>query len=133
MRLPTGKAIRVERGDIVTLHARLPASTQAQLGRLYVFSKEGEAEFSPYVSGTENTINGGLMLMKPVSLRLTTGQPVRAMSFASDIDGFICVMQEVDTAKDPLAKVKLQRKINPELPWQQRVARKLQGMFSWSH
>ena len=53
MRVPTGPRLRVGPGDAVILSARLPNS--APLGRLYVFAREGEEEYSPYIPGLAST------------------------------------------------------------------------------
>ena len=69
-------------------------------------------------------------MMSPISLRLAEAQPSRTASFVSDIDGYFCVMQEVDSKADLLEKVSLRRKINPALPWTQRANRTLTEMFA---
>ena len=64
-------------------------------------------------------------LLTPLSIRLVPAQPVRELSFEADIDGFILVMQEVDTPKDPLAKVRMHCS---NLSWRQWLYRKV---VSW--
>lgn len=126
MRVQAARAIRVGPGDGVVVRGQLPASSK--LGRLFIFASEGGAKFSPYVRGVADMVvhNGMPPMLTPLSLRLVEGQPVRQLSFVSDIDGFICVMQEVDTPDEPRAKVRLTCRINPELKWNQRLWRKLQ-------
>lgn len=106
----------------------------AKLGRLYVFAKEGDAEFSPYVEniGDLLAVNGPPRMYSPMSMRLDSGKPEREISFTADIDGWIRVMQEVDRPKDTKAIIKIERTINPNLPWQQRLTRKLSGLIQWS-
>ncbi|WP_165421439.1 hypothetical protein [Bradyrhizobium sp. Leo170] len=91
-----------------------------------------EAGFSPYVPMLMALAAGGEpSMLQPMSMRLVAERPSKQVSFIADIDGFICVMQEVDTAKDPLAKVRVKRKICPDLDWKSRLFRKFQGIFSW--
>lgn len=125
MRVATTKQLRVEPGDEVIVQARLAA---APIGRLYVFAREGDGDLSPYVMHSD--IAGDTpAIQSPLSLRLTSGVPARVLRFTSEIDGHVCVMQEVDTPKDPLAKVRLQKRINPCLPWHQRLTRRVAEMF----
>ncbi|KRR21351.1 hypothetical protein CQ14_06795 [Bradyrhizobium lablabi] len=70
-------------------------------------------------------------LLSTMALRLTEDRPEREISFVSDIDGFVRIMQEVDTAKDPRAKVKLTRTICPDLPWPERMLRLITGILTW--
>ncbi|MBO4228441.1 hypothetical protein [Bradyrhizobium neotropicale] len=130
MRVLTGKPIRVGPGDEVVVRAQL---TTATLGRLYVFAREdSEDRFSPYVPHVAALAVGDEpSMLQPMSMRLVAERPMRQISFVADIDGFVCVMQEVDTATDPLAKVRLKRKICPDLDWKSRILRKFQGIFSW--
>jgi len=129
MRLPASKPLRVRPGDEVLVRARL--SKASRLGRLFIFAREGEETFSPYVPGLSALPSGDEpRMMSPISLRLAETQPSRSASFVSDIDGYVCVMQEVDSKADLLAKVSLRRKINPALPWTQRAKRTLTEMFA---
>ena len=131
MRVPVGKPVRVGPGDEIVVRGRLPDS--AKLGRLFVFAKEDAAEqFSPYVQhfGVV-TGDGKPHFYTPMSMRLDSYRREYEMSFVADIDGFIRIMQEVDTAKDQLVKVRIRRTICPDLGWKQWLARKLNGMFSW--
>ena len=129
MRLPASKPLRVRPGDEVLVRARL--SKASRLGRLFIFAREGEETFSPYVPGISNLpVGEEPRMMSPVSLRLADTNPSRTASFVSDIDGYVCVMQEVDLKSDPLARVSLRRKINPQLPWTQRAKRTLTEMFA---
>lgn len=125
MRVQVGKALRIGHGDGVVVRGQLPAS--AKLGRLFVFASENGAQFAPYVQGVADMLveNGRPRMLTPLSLRLLHGQPTRELSFVSDIDGFICVMQEVDTPDEPRAKVRLSCRVNPELKWNERLWRKL--------
>lgn len=125
MRIPVGNILRVGPGDKVVVQGWLPAP--AKLGRLFVFASENGAAFSPYVPNVADVIvaNGRPAMMTPLSMRVYGAQPVRQLAFTSDIDGFICVMQEVDTRDDPLVKVRLTRTINPNLGWIDWAQRKL--------
>jgi hypothetical protein len=125
VRVPVGNILRVGPGDKVLVQGRLPAP--AQLGRLYVFASENDAMFSPYVPNVADTVvpNGRPVMLSPLSLRVHGAQPVRQLTFTSDIDGFICVMQEIDTPDEPLVKVRLSRTINPNLGWIAWAQRKL--------
>lgn len=132
MRVPAGKALRVEPGDEVFITARLVPSER--LGRLFVFAREATGgDFSPYVPNIANMVEGEPRLMQPMSLRLTDTRRDRRLSFVSDIDGFICVMQEVDTAKDPLVKIRMKRKICPQLGWREWLHRKMTVFFPWQN
>ena len=128
MKRPNGKALRVERGDLVEISARLARS--AVLNRLFVFARQGEDDFIPYVPHMNDLMQDKPQLMTPMSLRVNDRRPKWQISFRSDITGEICVMEETDTAKDPLAKVWLRRKINPELPWTQRLTKRITGVFA---
>lgn len=123
MRVAASKAYRVGPGDEVVIRGQLPAASQ--LGRLYVFASAEGGEFAPYVRNAGNVpVEAGLPMMQtPVSMRLVRSHPAREISFTSDIDGFICVMQEVDDATDPKARIKVERKINPQLGWKDWIAR----------
>ena len=125
MRIPVGNVLRVGHGDQVVIRGSLPPD--AKLGRLFVFASENGAKFSPYVPHVADMLvaNGRPTMMTPLSLRLVDIRPEREVSFTSDIDGFICVMQEIDGPDDPSAKVRASRTINPNLSWTQRLKRKL--------
>lgn len=125
MRISVGNTLRVGPGDKVVISGRLPPD--AKLGRLFVFASENGAKFSPYVPHVADVVvaDGRPSIMTPLSLRLVDSRPEREISFVSDIDGFIRVMQEIDTLNDPRAKVKAARMINPDLSWTQRLKRKL--------
>lgn len=129
MRVAVSKTIRVGPGDTVTVRGQLAS---AKLGRLYVFARErGNSSFSPYVPEMPELISERPTLMSTMTMRLAEGQPEKQTSFVADFDGFLRVMQEVDTAKDPRAMVKLTRTICAHLPWHQRLARRLSGVLSW--
>lgn len=118
--------LRVGINDAITLHTRLPAG--AALGRLFVFARErGNDEFSPYVrelTAKLQTDDGRPSLLTPMMLRLTEQNNARTLQFTSDIDGWLRVMQEVDTALgEPKVLVRWSRKIAPQLPWLQRIKR----------
>ena len=125
MRIPVGNVLRVGHGDQVVIRGSLPPD--AKLGRLFVFASENGAKFSPYVPNVADVLvaDGRPSMMTPLSLRLVDIRPEREISFVSDIDGFVCVMQEIDTPDDPSAKVKASRTINPDLNWIERFKRKL--------
>lgn len=126
MRIQTTRAVRVGPGDKIVVRGQLPAS--AKLGRMYVFASAEGGEFAPYVHGVAAmpVMNGMPMMLKPVSMRLVQGQPPRTVSFVSDIDGYICVMQEVDTQDEPRAKIRIECQINPDLNWKDWLWRKMQ-------
>lgn len=133
MRVAIGKALRVGPGDEVVVTARL--SPPASLGRLFVFVKQrGDSGYSPYVPAPV-LIPGAIKLddkppmQMPLYIRLTSNSPLRELKFDSDVDGSICVMQEIDTFDDPRVAVKLQRRICPSLPWKDRLIRRLTGLL----
>jgi hypothetical protein len=97
---------------------------------MFLFASEKGAEFSPYVQHVADMLvdDGKPTMMTPISLRLTPKVPVREMVFVSDIDGFFCMMQEVDNADEPLADVRLKRRVDPNLGWTDWFKRK---MTSW--
>lgn len=128
MRVPVGRAIRVGRGDEIVVHAKLTVPTT--LGRLFVFASEGGSEFSPYVQNTD-IVTDKPHMFTPMSLRLTPASPLKELSFTSDIDGKIRIMQEIDTNADARAKVRLQRRICPNLGWGEFLARKVMGAWPW--
>jgi hypothetical protein len=133
MRVAVGKKVRVGPGDSVVIRGRLTAD--AKLGRLFVFAKEGDAEFSPYVEniGDMLAVSGDRPQMyTPMSMRLDSFKPEREISFIVDIDGWIRVMQEVDRPNDTKAIIKIERTMNPNLPWVQRLSRKLSEMIPWN-
>jgi len=117
MRVPVGNTLRVGPGDTVVVRGQLPST--GKLGRLFVFASENGATFSPYVPNVADVLvaDGRPTMLTPLSLRLIGEHSNRQMEFKADIDGFIRVMQEIDGKDDPLAKVKLARKINPDLGW----------------
>ena len=132
MRRAASKAIRVGPGDEVTVKGRLPGN--AKLGRLYVFAKGKEDErFYPYVQDVpaKLALNGALQMYTPTTMRLTTTSPASELTLIADLDGWLQVMQEVDTAQDPAAKIRLSRKICQHLPWQQKLTRKLSRFLPW--
>jgi hypothetical protein len=133
MRVAIGKAIRVGPGDEVLIRGQLPSSSN--LARLFVFAKEGNAEFSPYVEnlGSLLAVSGDRPQMyTPMSMRLDSRRSQRELTFVADIDGFVRVMQEVDR-DEPRAKVTLTRTICPTLPWRQKLRRRLSGVLAWIH
>ena len=111
MRIAASRPLRVCPGDEVVVRGKLPQS--AHLSRLFVFAADLEDErFSPYALHAGQLPlerNGMPPMQSPMSMRLVEAQPVRELTFVSDIDGFICIMQEVDTAKDPRAMVLVTR------------------------
>jgi hypothetical protein len=130
VRVANGKQLRVGPGDEVVIRAALGDAT---LGRLYVFARErGDVELSPYVAHlNELTMTGGdgmPRMMSTISLRLVEARPTREVSFVSDIDGFIQVMEEIDTADAPRAKVRVKRIVCRNLPWPKRMLRLLTGL-----
>ena len=130
MRVSIGRALRVGPGDEVVIRGQLPA--QAKLGRLFVFAKEGEADYSPYVANVREKMAVGDMpqMLSPMMLRLDSYRRQSEISFTADIDGYIRVMQEIDKG-DPKAVVKLTRTICPHLSWKDRMLRKLSGARAW--
>jgi hypothetical protein len=134
MRVRASRRLRVGRGDEVVVRARLPAGQQ--VGRLFVFASEYGSHFSPYVPHVADVVlnsDGTPQMRTPMTMRLTLTHPARVLSFTSDIDGYICVMQEIDRKYDPCSLIKLNRTICPQLPWRQRLHRKLIGMLPWSN
>lgn len=127
MRVAASKSIRVGPGDEVVIQAQLPAA--ARTARLYVFAKGKGEDFSPYVANVEAMLvsNGRPQMLSPMSLRLGEKMQQRDLSFVSDIEGRICVMQEIDTRDETLAKVKIRRKLDPSLNWRQRLSRTIMG------
>ncbi|MEY9235394.1 hypothetical protein ABIF78_007717 [Bradyrhizobium japonicum] len=133
MRVCIGKALRVGPGDEVIIRGQLPASSR--LSRLFVFAKEGAMEYSPYVKDIriKMAVGGPPQLYSPLSMRLDTNRDSRELSFFVDFDGYIRVMQEVDTPKEARAKIRLKRIISPDLPWHQQFFRKIRGISAWIH
>ena len=117
MRVPVGNTLRVGRGDLIVVRGSLPSD--GKLGRLFVFASENGAQFSPYVPNIADivVVDGRPTMLAPLALRLVSERPYRQLRFKSDIDGFMRVMQEVDTPGDARAKVRLTRTINPDLGW----------------
>jgi hypothetical protein len=124
VRVAVGKKLRVGPGDEIIIRGRLAPS--AKLSRLYVFASEHGAEFSPYVLHVSDMLvaNGRPTMLAPLSLRLSEHRSEHELSFVADIDGYICIMQEVDTPKDPRATVRVICKINPDLSWPAWAKRK---------
>lgn len=124
MRVQVGNTLRVGLGDEVVIRGRLPAD--AKIGRLIVFASENGAQFSPYVPHVADVIvdDGRPAIMSPLAMRLMGAQAARQLTFTSDINGFVRVMQEFDRG-ETLAKVKLTRTINPDLSWMAKLQRKL--------
>jgi len=124
MRVPTGRRLRVGPGDAVILLARLPGS--AQLGRLYVFAREGDEDYSPYIPGLASIPEYETpTMMSPLYGRLTETRRECEISFKSDIDGWVRIYQEVDEAKDARVAVRWKYIADPDLPWPQRMLRRM--------
>lgn len=133
MRVLASRYLRVRVGDDVLIRARLPA--RSNLARLHVFAKDWRDErMSPYVLGAGVVASAAVaspQMATPLMMRLTDKHPVRVLRFKADIDGAICIMQEVDTFKDPRARIMFTR--NPDLPWHKRVLANLWGRLPlWS-
>lgn len=130
MRVMVGKPIRVGPGDTIAVRGQLPET--AKLGRLYVFAKEGQGQFAPYVQniGVVTPSNEPFMYT-PMSFRLDSARREYTTSFVADFDGFIAIQQEVDTAKDPRVKVRMKRTICRDLGWKEWLTRWLHGMLTW--
>jgi hypothetical protein len=128
VRVAIGTKLRVGPGDHVVVRGRLPVG--GKLGRLFVFASENGAPFSPYALNVSSMIvaNGKPALLPPLTMRLVPTSPKRNLSFVADIDGYVQIMQEVDSPDDPKVQVKLSRKINPNLSW---IARLQRRMPSW--
>jgi hypothetical protein len=123
MRVAVGKALRVGPGDEVLIRGQLPSNSR--LARLFVFAKESNGQFAPYVANLLAVAVGDTPRMHmPMSLRLDSYRNEKEISFVSDFDGSVQVMQEIDTAKDPRAIVKIKRKINPHLSWKEKLTRR---------
>ena len=118
-------------GDEVVVRAELRRGER--LGRLFVFARElTEDRFSPYVQGLYNEFASREPVMhQPMSLRLVEQMPAGELSFVSDLNGFVCITQEVDTAKDQVANVRLKRNLPASLSWNEWFQRKFIGMFQW--
>lgn len=131
MRVTVSKAVRVQPGDEVVVRAELQRGER--LGRLFVFARETtEDRFSPYVQGMYNEFAAREPVMhSPMTLRLVEQMPERELSFIADIDGFVCVTQEVDTAKDKTARVRIKRNIPQHLGFKEWFRRLITGMFQW--
>ena len=129
MRAPVGRIVRVWPGDQLVVRARLPA--EVSLARLFVFARASEdSDFSPYVPQFE-TIGDRPTMLSLMSLRLTTQNPARTSVFDVDIRGCVRIMQEVDTARDVLAVVKIRRIAAPSTSPLMRVVRKMVELVSW--
>jgi hypothetical protein len=136
MRVLASRYLRVRVGDDVLVRARL--SVRSSLARLHVFAKDQHDDrMSPYVLGA-GMIAGAVtsssskaaplpQMATPLMLRLTDKHPVKALRFKADINGYICIMQEVDVRQDPRARVVLRR--NPDLPWHMRWLDSLRGLW----
>lgn len=131
MRVNVSRALRVQPGDEVIVRAELRRGER--LGRLFVFARElTEDRFSPYVQGLYNEIaSKEPVLHSPMMLRLVEQMPERELSFVADIDGFVCVTQEVDTAKDKTARVRLKRIVPSHLGPREWLRRTIIGIFQW--
>jgi len=131
VRVVISKALRVQPGDSVVVRGELVRGQT--LGRLFVFAREtNEDRFSPYVQGMYNEVASKEPVMhSPMMLRLVEQMPAREISFIADIDGYVCVTQELDTLKDVRAKVGMKRTISPYLDFKHRLQRKLIGIFQW--
>lgn len=107
MRRTATKAVKVEPGDAVVVRATLPPASG--LARLYVWAKQtGSNQFSPYVQNTDAVAKDGMpQMLSPLSMRLVEQRPSHRISFVSDIEGQVVIVQEVDTREDKLAEVTL--------------------------
>lgn len=122
MRVPAGPRLRVGPGDEVSLLAKLPGS--AQLGRLYVFAREGGEEYSPYIPGLADMPEFEMPTMnQPIHVRLTDARRESEVTFKSDIDGWVRIYQEVDGLNTPRVAVKWKYQVDPDLPWMERMKR----------
>jgi hypothetical protein len=129
VRVEVGKRMRVGPGDIVVVRGQLAANSR--LSRLFVFAREGDAEFSPYVQNLGELMavqHDRPQLYTPMSMRLSDKRPMHELSFIADIDGWIQIMQEVDRPNDTRAVVRISRTINPYLSWRERQMRRLKGI-----
>lgn len=114
MRVVVTRAIKVQPGDQVIVRAAL--SSGLQLARLYVWARQKEdTDFSPYVLGLgeeQVSLNDTPQMHKPLSMRLVSRKRSDKISFVSDIEGQIVVVQEVDSVNDKVADVKLESIMN---------------------
>lgn len=133
MRVAVGPALRVGPGDEVVIRGELARSSK--LSRLFLFAKEGNADYSPYVANVREklAVGGEPHIMKPMSMRLDVYRQEAEIVLTSDIDGYLRLMQEVDNAKEVRAKVRLKRRICPDLPVMTRIIRKLSGISAWNN
>lgn len=110
MRKVVTRAIKVQPGDEVIIRAAL--YVEQTLARLYVWARQTEdTEFSPYVQGLSVesvSLNTTPQMHKPLSLRLIPKKRSDKVSFISDIEGQIVVVQEVDSIRDKTADVKIE-------------------------
>lgn len=102
-----------------------------RLARLAVFSAAtGDPEFSPFVP---NAALAAAMdppqLLQPLILRLTEAEPEKRLYVRADLEGYVCVVQEVDTANEPLVKVQLTYMVGSHAGWRTRVACKLRTLW----
>lgn len=125
MRVAVGKTLRVGPGDHVVIRGQLPPD--GKLGRLFVFASENGGEFSPYVLNVAHMIvvDGRPSILSPLTMRLVEARPSRELSFVTDIDGYLRVMQEIDDPSDPRVRIRMTRKINPNLGWVERLQRRI--------
>jgi hypothetical protein len=125
MRVAVSDSVRAQPGDEIYIRAAL--APDAKLGRLFVFAKLHPDEvFSPYVAqlGAKLALaDSKPPFLTPLVLRLTEAQPMRLIKFPADIDGWYCVMEEIDLLKDPRSRVRLWRRIDPKLPRIHRIKR----------
>lgn len=130
MRVPVSRALRIEPGDTVNIRARLVLP--GKLHRLFVFSKDrAGGDYSPYVAAQLLDFGGEPRMVSALGLRVSEALPTRELHFVADFDGYIKIMQEVDRPNDVRARVSLRRQIDPALPWQTKVVRRLSGMAPW--
>jgi hypothetical protein len=110
VRLVVTKAVKVQPGDEVIIRAALSSGTS--LARLYIWARQKEdTQFSPYVQGLGAEVvspGGSPQMHKPLSMRLISKKRSDKVSFISDIEGQIVVIQEVDSIRDKTADVKIE-------------------------
>jgi hypothetical protein len=119
-------------GDHVIVRGRLPRN--GQLGRLFIFASANGSSFSPYALNAIADViepGGAPRMLTPLSLRLVGAHVARQLSFVADIDGLICVMQEIDSKDDPLVRVRLIRIVDPNLGWRDWIKRRFAPWLNW--
>src|SRR5262245_16761583 len=107
MRVDVGQARRVNPGEVVRIHARLPKNIKN--ARLGVWSRTPGFEYSPHLqfSAFGFTKDGRPSMVPPMFITLNEQRPTKDIAFIADERLDIIVRQETDTIKDPVARVRI--------------------------